>query len=346
MAFTAAGSQTIGEVGSLLNSPALHLEVDQAWLDEVDLLSVCEDKGPVNGSGALAAKVPIWSPAALEAAAVGEGVATTLADPADASVTITVAKQKAGVGMTDELMLVAPSGYGPDELAQALAARGAMQVTDLICATFPNFTAGPAAGSPMSVGLLLEAYFDFLGLRCPSGQGIAVLHLTQLEQLVQSYRAEGQGDILTKRDNNAHLLVNGMQGYKASPLAGLHIVETTRVTTASSNYEAGIVGIPMPMAGGRMRGGSIMYKWADQAPLERFATGYVGRTAFAQAYAQHWMRLQASGEIPMSMAPPPVLCMMTAGRIESTGETAIYNQFMIGVSAVADRGVRLRSSSS
>lgn len=344
MAVTTLGSQTIGDVGGLLNSPALHLEVDQAWLDQVDLLSVCEDKGPVNGSGALAHKVPIWSAALLEAAAVAEGTAVTLADPADDSVTITVAKQKAGVGMTDELMLIAPSGYGPDEMAAALAARGAMQVTDLICATFPNFTAGPSAGSPMSVALLLEGYFDFLGLRCPSGHGIVVLHLSQLEQLVQSYRAEGQGDILTKRDNTANLLVNGMQGYKASPMNGLHLVETTRVTTASSNYEGAILGVPAPTANGRSRGGSIFYKWADQAPLERYATGYVGRTAFAQLYAQHWGRLQASGEIAVDMAPPPILSMMTAGRVDNTGETAIYNQFMVGCSAVPARGVRLRSS--
>lgn len=342
---TSLGSQVIGDVGNLLASPALHLQTQMAWRDRVDLLSMCADLGPVNGSGSLAHKVGVWDPNNLESGAVAEGVAATLADPADTTFTITVAKQKAAVGLSDELAIISPSGYGFDELIEQMVVRAAMQAADLICATFPSFTAGPSAGSPMSVGLLLEGYFDFLALRCPSGQGVAVLHTTPYEQLVQSFRSEGSGDVLLRdADTAPGLTVNLMEGYKGTPLRGLHVVETNRVSTASSNYEQGIVGVPMLDGRGRQVGASLYYKWADQAILEKYAVGWLQRTAIGQGVARLWEQLQARGMIAPTVPPPAMLLMLTAGRVDLTGETALYCQWMFGVACDAAKGVRLRSA--
>lgn len=342
---TSLGSQVISDVGNILASPALHLQTQMAWTDRVDLLSLAADLGPINGSGALAHKVGVWNPTALESAAVAEGIAATLADPTDTTFTITVAKQKAAVGLSDELAIISPTGYGFDELIEQMVVRAAMQAVDLICATFPSFTAGPSAGSTMSVGLFLESYFDFNALRCPSGQGVAVMHTTPYEQLVQSFRSEGSGDLLLRdADTSPGLMVNLMEGYKGTPIRGLHVVETSRVTTASSNYEQAIVGVPMMDGRGRQVGASLYYKWADQSGLERFATAWMQRTALGQGIARLWDQLQAAGKIAPNVPPPPVLLMLTAARVDLTGETALYCQWMFGVAVDAAKGVRLRSA--
>lgn len=346
MAVTSLGSQTIGDVGSLLISPALHLQVQQKWTDTVDLISACVDLGSVNGSGSLAHKVPIMDPSALEAGAVAEGTAVTLADPADSSLTITVAKQKAGFGMTDELAIISPLGYDIETLSGLLVDRAGMQATDLVCATFPNFTAGEAAGSPNSVGLFLANVFNFRALRPPSGQGICVLHDTQARQLIQSYRAEGQGDILTRNPdtNPAAGMVHMMQGYLGTPMRGIHVVETTRVTTASSNYEGAIIGVPLAGPDGRNVGGSIFYKWADQSMLGRYATGQVRLSPVGKAIAGLYAQLIAAGQIAPNMVPPAIMLMLTMGRVELTGETAVYGQFMLGCTADPAKGVRYRTA--
>lgn len=341
---TALGSQVIGDVANLVISPALHLQTQLAWVDEVDLLSLCVDLGPVNGSGSLAHKVPIYNPTNLESAPVTEGAAVTLADVTDTALTITVAKQKAAFGMTDELMIIAPSGYSIEELAALCVERAAMQAADLIAATFPSFTAGPSAGSPMSVGLFLEGYFDFLALRCPSNQGVAVVGTVPFEQLTQSFRSEGSGDIfLRDAATPPGMMVNLMQGYKGTPIRGMHVVETNRVTTASSNYEQAIVGVPM-MRGNRNVGGSLFYKWADQAMLERYATAWVARTALGQNLVRLWQQLQAAGQIAPDVAPPPILLMLTAARVDLTGETAMFVQWLFGVACDPAKGIRLRSA--
>lgn len=342
---TVLGSQVIADVGNLLSTPALHLSVQQAWVDRVDLVSACADLGPVNGSGALAHKVPVWNPANLEAAPLSEGTSVTFGDPADTTFTCTVGKQKAAVGLTDELALVAPSGYGFDELVEGLMDRGAMQLVDLIAATFPSFTSAPTAAAAMDVGAFLAGYFAFNALRCPSGQGIAVLGTTPWQQLVQSFRSEGSGDVFLRDvESGPGQMVNLMQGYKGTPLRGMHVVETSRVTTGSGNYENGIIGMPMTDARGRQVGASIYYKWADQAPLERFAVGYMARTPLGQQILKLWQQLQAAGQIAPDMPPPPVLCMITGRRVDDTGETALYCQFMLGFACDAAKGVRLRSN--
>lgn len=342
---TALGSQVIADVGGITTSTQLHLMVMLSWLARLDLISLCADLGPVNGTGSLAHKVPVWNPANLEAAPVAEGAAATLGDPADSSFTITVAKQKAAFGMSDELMVVAPEGYSFEDLVDQMVARADMQTTDLVAATFPSFTAGPSAGSMMSVGLFLEAYFDFLALRCPSNQGVAVLHTTPFEQLVQSFRAEGSGDIFLRDSATPPgLMVHLMQGYKGTPLRGLHVVETDRVTTASSNYEQGIVGVPTMDARGRMVGASIAYKWADQAKLARYANAYVAQTNLGQGMLTLWQQMQAAGQIAPNLPPPPLPLLITAGRVDLTGETAAFLQFFLGLACDPAKGVRFRSA--
>lgn len=332
---TAAGSQVIGDVGGLTISTQLYLRALVAWLEYVDLLSLCMDLGPVNGTGSLSHKVPVWNPSALEAAAVGEGTSITLADPADTSFTITVAKQAAAVGQSDELYVVAPAGYDFQNFEQKLIERANMQVTDLVCTAGAAFTGGSVGGAvSMTVSLLFDGYFTFDALKPPIGQAFLALSDVQYRQLETSFRSEGNGMVLWQNpDHPVAQSLNLMQGYKGTVLKGCHVINTNRVTTSGGQYKGFFFGLD-----------SMYYKWADLSGLQQFATGPAITRPLVNELRTTWMQLQAAGIIPAGMAMPPLTILLEYNRLPLTGETVLCARLMIGVACDAAKGVLLSTS--
>lgn len=332
---TAAGSQVVGDVGGLVISTQLYLRVLMAWLETVDLLSLCTDLGSVNGSGSLSHKVPVWDPTNLEAAALSEGTAATLGDPTDSSFTITVAKQVAGVGQSDELWAIAPQDYGFAQFESKLVERASMQATDLVCTAGAAFTGGSVGGAvAMTVDLAYDAYFTYDALKPPDGQGFLALSDKQYRELFSSMRGEGNGMVLYQ--NPEHPIaraLNLMQGYKGTLLNGLHVLNTNRVTTSGGQYKGFVFGRD-----------SLYYKWADVTGLGAYATGPAMARQLQSEMGRVWRALQSEGLIDAAMSPPPITVLLEYDRKPGTGETILYIRLMIGVSADPAKGVLVSTS--
>lgn len=333
---TSLGSQIIADVGNITISTALYLQVLVAWLESVDLLSLCVDLGNINGSGSLSHKVGVWNPSNLEASAVGEGTAITLADPADTTFTITVAKQAAAVGQTDELYVISPQGYGFEQFQPKLIERANMQATDLVCTAGAAFTGGTVGGAVnMTVSLLFDAYFTFDALKPPGGQAFCVLSDTQYRQLMGSFRAEGNGNLIHDPNSRISQALNLMQGgYKGTVLNSCHVINTNRVTTSGGQYKGFMFGLD-----------SMYYRWADVGGLQNFATGPTNVAPMLGAEMRsQWAMLQAQGIIMPNVAPPPITLLLEYDRRPITGETVLVCRAMFGVACDPAKGVLISSS--
>ena len=340
-------ADTISSLGGWAISAALHQGVLINYFERPGLKSFCTNLGDGSGSGSLTFQVPTYSPGSDVFAAHTEAGAITPDSLADSSFNVVIAQQVLDHKLSDESLFII-DGSSWDNFMEQRAAWYAEQadnrISQMICDLFDDFTdVTGTAGDDLTVDDMMTAR-AFMATLGGAGAAYAVIHNTQMRQLLNSMRAESLDGLFHQEVTK----LGRFGSVKGTLATDIVLVETNMVGTVSSNHR-----------GAMFRSDAFGYKhgipkglqtWAPGARVVQVTEGEVAAWFAANGMAQPepamLQRLAVlAGNIASGIAPAIYLEMGRQGNI-GTRESVVAASLFVGVGQQVARGTGLRSTTS
>lgn len=339
-------ADTISSLSGWAISAALHQGILVNYFERPGLKSLCRNLGDGSGSGSLTFQCPVYSPGSDTFAAHTEAGSVTPDSLSDSSYNVVLAQQVLDHKLSDEAMFVI-DGSSWDNFMEQRAAFFADQadnrISQMICDVFDDFTdVTGTAGDELTVDDMMVARAFISTNVGGAGMAYAVIHNTQMRQLLNSMRAESM-------DGLFHPAVAGLGRFgtvKGTLATDILICETNMVGTVSSNHR-----------GGLFRADAIGYKHGVPRGLQTWASGarvmQVTEGEIAAYFAANGMSLPAPGMLSrMSTlasniangANPAIYVEFGRQGNIGTRETISSASMFCGVGLQVGRGTSLRST--
>lgn len=220
--------------------------------------------GSVNGTGSAVKKATLWGAdtARMGSVADGSSVSNTAIGSYVGSVSVTVARQSVMLSSTDLAGLT--WGHTPaslvEKIAEGMASNAKLRFQEMVCDVLDGFTTVVgSSGVDFSVTNWFSAKAALMGVANQGSSYLAVLHPTQLADLVASLRAETGA--LSFHDATPEMMAIKGQGY-AGYFDGVDFYISSLVPTANAGADR---------AGSLFATGAVCY--ADGLPTPQVAVG-------------------------------------------------------------------------
>lgn len=245
--------------GDLRIAAVLHQEINLLLADRASIGNhpAVAYYGDIAGTGSTVLEIPLAGMDGYDLmSAVSEGSASANTALADASPSITLARQALQYQMSDLASLTDSVGLNVDRLAASMVGSAAMRLTELFANIADDFTATAGATTvDLSVDNWFTAQFTLTQASVP-GPYLALLHPVQLTDFQSSLRSES-GPIQYQEASTEMLAIKG-PGFAGS-FGGVDIFASSHVPTANAGADR---------AGGMWGSGAVGYADGSVGPIQ------------------------------------------------------------------------------